>query len=284
MSGHQLFNIDNFRETGRPLLSVLADPNSIFVSGLLKFKRRSLYNNIVNDRSAVYYTTGIHKTDPYTNLDTIKPNYVQGYENVILDPINPIAPRPQTPVSLTLAERGAVWVKRLPFIFALAFFVPIGLVGYLLTSVVEVFRSSNRIKLHENGEGGVTIEDYRFPVLMEGIREEVEYAFETLNSSQKPAYLGSVSDDEGDSSLEIEQRTRMARERRMSVPSHPTLALTPNQFEMIESLDKLNWRKYAVWIHEHRHAHAAIIVRFEKKGFDEGYVVLKHFVEEEFVL
>ena len=61
-SGRQLFGIDKFRDTGRPILAVLADPNSIFMSGLAKFKRRTLYSNIVNDRSAVYYTTGIAKS------------------------------------------------------------------------------------------------------------------------------------------------------------------------------------------------------------------------------
>jgi hypothetical protein len=54
---------DNFRDTGKPLLEVLADPESIFIKGLVKFERRTLYTNIVNDRSAVYYTTGISKID-----------------------------------------------------------------------------------------------------------------------------------------------------------------------------------------------------------------------------
>jgi Putative serine esterase (DUF676) len=44
-------------------LEVLADPESIFIKGLAQFERRTLYANIVNDRSAVYYTTGISKTD-----------------------------------------------------------------------------------------------------------------------------------------------------------------------------------------------------------------------------
>lgn len=84
--------IDNFRDTGRPLLDVLADPESIFIKGLARFERRTLYANIVNDRSAVYYTTGISKTDPYTNLENIKINYVRGYEDVIIDVGAPICP------------------------------------------------------------------------------------------------------------------------------------------------------------------------------------------------
>lgn len=91
-SGRELFTIDKFRDTGRPLLEVLADPDSIFIKGLAKFERRTLYANIVNDRSAVYYTTGIAKSDPFTHLDRVKLNYLEGYEDVILDPETPVAP------------------------------------------------------------------------------------------------------------------------------------------------------------------------------------------------
>lgn len=56
-SGRQLFQIDTFRDTNRPILSVLADPESIFMLALAQFSHRVLYANIVNDRSAPYYTT-----------------------------------------------------------------------------------------------------------------------------------------------------------------------------------------------------------------------------------
>lgn len=60
------------------------------------FERKTLYANVVNDRSAVYYTTGISKTDPFTNLDKVKINYLDGYEEVIIDgeaPVSPIDPQ-----------------------------------------------------------------------------------------------------------------------------------------------------------------------------------------------
>ena len=49
-SGRQLFTIDNFRGTGRPLLSALADRESAFFKGLQLFVHKTLYANIVNDR------------------------------------------------------------------------------------------------------------------------------------------------------------------------------------------------------------------------------------------
>ncbi|CVL09362.1 related to lipase/serine esterase [Fusarium mangiferae] len=90
VSGHQLFTIDKFRDTGRPLLAVLADPDSIFISGLKKFKRRTLYSNIVNDRAVLHYISAITKHDPYADLDKVNLNYLKGYEASTRCPIDKV--------------------------------------------------------------------------------------------------------------------------------------------------------------------------------------------------
>ncbi|KAG8418411.1 hypothetical protein J3458_005828 [Metarhizium acridum] len=286
MSGRQLFTIDNFRDTGRPLLSVLAEPTSIFMLGLRKFRRHTLYTNIINDRSAVYYTTGITKTDPYRKLDTVKVNYLKGYNGVLLDPANPVQPSPKLRGPATISSvTGSIvdWIKRIPFMISVAVFVPIGVLAYLCNSVIQNIRSSKRIRLYEQGQAGVSIDGYRVPVFIKELREEVENTYEALNSSQNQEYLATEDEDDVDA-MSPEDRRLIQRERRLSTPTQPTLALTPHQFEMIRSLDTLKWRKYPVWIHNHRHSHAAIIVRIEKKAFDEGWIVLKHFAEEEFLV
>lgn len=284
MSGRQLFTIDNFRDTGRPLLAVLADPKSIFMSGLRKFKRHTLYTNIVNDRSAVYYTTGIQKTDPFTDMENVRAHFLKGYEDVILDPRNPVVPamKMSTPKSFSSVSKSSLkWVKRIPFMLTVAVFVPIGIVAFLMNSVVQTIRSSSRIKLHETGKAGLNVEEYRMPVWMKEIREEVENAYEVLNASQNQEYLATEDEDEG---MNVEEQRVLRRERRMSIPAQPTLALAPYQFEMIDSLDTLGWRKYPVWIHNNRHSHAALIVRMDKESFNEGYLVLGHFAKEEFLI
>ncbi|KAH8672928.1 putative serine esterase-domain-containing protein [Ilyonectria robusta] len=286
MSGRQLFLIDKFRDTDRPLLSVLADPKSIFMSGLSKFKRRSLYANIVNDRSAVYYTTGIQKTDPFTKIDNVKVNFLKGYEGVILDSKNPVAPRPklQGRASLSTVTAAALkWGRRVPFMLTVAVFVPIGVVAFLMNSVIQTVRSSKRIKLHETGKGGLNIEDYRMSVWIKEMREEVEHAYEALNNLQNQEFLATEDEDE-DESLDAEDRSLLRRERRLSTPAQPTLALAPSQFEMIRNLDSVGWRKYPVWIQNIGHSHAAMIVRWEKKEFAEGFVVLGHFAKDEFLV
>lgn len=303
MSGRQLFGIDKFRDTGKPLLAVLADPNSIFMSGLAKFRRRTLYTNITNDRSAVYYTTAISKTDPYTDLSKVQLRYLPGWDDVILDPHHPVSPAPTPPAPENLRASVEKWTKRVPFILALSLFLPLGVVAFLVNSAVQSVRSSRRVRRHERGLAGINVADFR--VDLWGIREirgAVEDAYENLNSSQNQEYL--VAEGEGGSSSSGEEgaeeeedgemdesaaagREILALERKQSRKQEggfPTLALAPYQFAAVQALDKLGWRKYPVWIHKHRHSHAAIIVRTDKPGFEEGKVVLRHWVTEEFLV
>jgi Putative serine esterase (DUF676) len=160
LSGRQLFIIDNFRGAGRSLLSVLADPDSVFIKGLALFKRRTLYANIVNDRSAVYYTTGISKTDPFKDLGQIKIKYVPGYEDVVLDPVEPFAPPEPVTVEPSsfftrLTTKGRAFLNRVPLTLALILFIPIGAVAFLISSAIQTAWSTRRIRLHEAGRAGI---------------------------------------------------------------------------------------------------------------------------------
>jgi hypothetical protein len=304
-SGRQLFTIDNFRDTGKPLLEVLADPDSIFIKGLAKFERRTLYTNIVNDRSAVYYTTSISKSDPFTNLDKVKINYLKGYEDVIIDseaPVESIEPE-ETDSTLygTLVKNTQISFGRIPFLTAMIFFIPIGVVAFLMNAAVQSLMSSRRIRLHEKGLAGIQPGNYRVPLLITGMREAVEDVYENLNSAQSNEYLPSDAEEEEGAeeqagpSSPIVERPRLSRGRAKSLVEDPekpnslqheipTLALAPYQFRMVQALNSVGWRKYPVYIHKVRHSHAAIIVRREKPTFDEGRVVLKHWLDEEFIL
>ncbi|KAJ9154683.1 DUF676-domain-containing protein [Coniochaeta hoffmannii] len=295
-SGHQLFTIDSFRDSGRPLLAVMADPKSIFMQGLARFKRRTLYTNIVNDRTAVYYTTGISKTDPYADLTKVKVNYVKGYEPVILDPANPVAPLPHEEHKQDFHTRARAFASNLPFVLALSVFLPMGVVALIVTAAIQTVRSNKRIELHEKGLAGIDIKTYRsVPYIIKEIRTQIEDAYEELNSSQNQEYLASPSRDDSnttgakvvDSDDDEEEPTpEREKSRKLSSASQaaPTLALTEEQFEMVDGLNGLGWRKYPVWIHKVRHSHAAIIVRMDKPSFSEGELVLSHWVKEEFLI
>ncbi|RMZ89566.1 hypothetical protein DV736_g3220, partial [Chaetothyriales sp. CBS 134916] len=295
-SGRQLFMIDNFRQTGRPLLSVLADPESIFIHALAKFQKRCLYANIVNDRSSVFYTTGISKYDPYVHMDRLRLHYVKNYDPVILDPEHPFEKLPQQQLA-TFYDRirttGQTFLRRIPILLAIGILVPIATIGFLINSAIQTFRSRRRIQLHEKDEQGLSAM-YRIPFFVQNMRVGLEDAFENVNSAQEQEYLPEGSEELADvpsspsisrqttaDSISAEKANSAAADR---VHDFPTLALTPAQFAIIKSLDDVGFKKFPVYIHKTTHSHAAMIVRVPRPSFDEGKLVVKHWLENEFRL
>jgi Putative serine esterase (DUF676) len=311
MSGRQLFMIDKFRDTGRPLLSVLADPHSIFIHALKKFENRSLYANIVNDRSAVFYTTGISRFDPFSQMDKLDLNFVKGYENVVLDPDTPVQLRKDQhlPTFYTRLTGGSrTFVKNLPVYLALAVLFPIAFVVFMVNSSIQSFRSRRRIRLHEDGHEIHGFGSYRVPYFIQDVQQAVEDAYENVNAAQSQEYLPDGSEEMAEgmrspqssttslpSSLADHSTASFTSEKSESAtlaeagkdlshrsPEFPTLALTPAQFAMIKSLDECGFQKFPIYITKSHHSHAAIIVRTPKPSFDDGKVVISHWLKENF--
>ena len=177
------------------------------------------------------------------------------------------------------------------------FFIPFGVVAFFINSLVQSLRSTQRIRLHEKGLAGIQPGNYRVPLLITGMREAVEDVYENLNSAQGNEYLVSGTEEEEaqeEPSSPLGERSVAARRHPSTIsdeekpeplrPDTPTLALAPYQFRMIQALDNVGFRKYPVYIHKVRHSHAAIIVRVDKPSFDEGRIVLRHWLDEEFIL
>ncbi|KAL8707090.1 MAG: hypothetical protein Q9220_007816 [cf. Caloplaca sp. 1 TL-2023] len=291
-SGRQLFTIDTFRDTKRPILSILADPDSIFMRALSEFKTRTLYANIINDRSAPYYTTAISSTDPFVDLDAIDTHPLKDYSPVILDPDHPVSPKAAqalVPFYTRLTSNSQSLVSQIPLYMALIAFIPLGTVVWTINSGIQSFRSSKRIQLHEQGKG---LDSYRIPFLMDGNRAQsaVSGAFRRANSFPGHEYLPEAASEEEESEATNEDhedpdaaQLNLELKRTTSQKADfPTLALSDEQFEMIRNLDAVGWRKYRVHIQKHRHTHAAIIVRMQKPAFDEGRVVVRHWLDETF--
>lgn len=298
MSGRQLFMIDRFRNTGRPILSVLADPDSIFIHALSRFQHRSLYTNIVNDRSAVFYTTGISRTDPFTDLTKVNLHYVKGFEPVILDPDHPcdLIPDHELPSFYQrVGLHSQTLLRRAPTLLALVVLIPVVTLAFLVNSCVQTLRSHRRIQLHENDREGVGFGMYRIPWMVQDMRVGLEDAFEHVNSAQQQEYLPEGSQEmtgssEGSLTPMFPNTSSEYLLPEKSVSNHsldksadfPTLALTAAQFGMIKALDDVGFRKYPVYIHKSSHSHAAIIVRVPRPAFDEGKQVVKHWLDNEF--
>lgn len=366
MSGRQLFGIDAFRDTGRPLLAVLADPDSIFMAALARFRRRTLYANIVHDLTAVHYTTAITKTDPYASvradhrdMSDLPLRFVPGYDDVILDREQPIAWRRPEGTTSTDADpntlprkpsQGKVLLQALltspwskearatlvgiaPYV-VIVLLLPLGATAFLVHSAYETVRSRRRRRLHEGGLAGIDVSQYRVSVWMKNLQATADETFESLDNAHEPDHLayhedeqdGQDADDatadgrdeaaELDAQLAYDSEGQLSGATTVSTATTPdttqkqpqktqkhlpvtdadaqpelelpqyrqTLALSSDQFAMIESLDKLGWRKYPVWIRKVRHSHAAIIRRRKEPAYDEGLIVLRHFVEEEFLV
>ena len=187
-SGTQLFLLDTFRDTGRPLLSVLADPKSIFVRALSLFKHRTLYANIQNDRSAPFYTTFVSARDPYADLSQVDLHPLPDYDPTILDPRRPVSRKRSTTITTTGRpdERSSFWaylkgalppfVRHLPLYALVTVLSPIAASVFLLNSGYQTFRSVKRMRLHNDEASplGLGFRGYRLPLMVEGAVESVQ--------------------------------------------------------------------------------------------------------------
>jgi hypothetical protein len=147
------------------------------------------------------------------------------------------------------------------------------------------------------GKNGVLFGKYKVPLLVQDMQQVMDEVFENANARQEPAYL-SGSDVEASDSLEkttgrgpkpTKYNSHPSADSQSpridhAVPEFPRLALTPDQVDIIDSLDDVGFRKYPVYIHNHRHTHAAVIVRIQKDSFNEGKLVMKHWLDNGFMV
>ncbi|KAF4554929.1 Serine esterase-like protein [Elsinoe fawcettii] len=294
-SGQQMFLVDTFRDTGRPLLSLMADPNSIFIRGLSKFQHRTLYANILNDRSVVYYTAAISSTDPFADLNTVELHTLKDTDSVILDPSHPASHKAPTipPLLSRIRSAATTTVTSIPWAFFLTVLLPIGTVFFLTSAGVQTIKSAQRRKAHDSGKTGVEVSKYRSaPFIVDELRSVADRVYNaaahTVGGGQGEEYLPTPPPEEaerqplvtkeGSKETLVEGKTREVKGE--GEEKWPTLALTKEQFEMIESLDQVGFTKYRVHISTVRHSHAAIVVRQPwRPGFGQGRTVVKHWVE-----
>lgn len=303
VTGHQLFGIDQFRNTGKPLLELLGDPESIFLKGLARFERRTLYANIAKDRNAVFYTTWISKTDPFVPLEKRILTYLKGYEEVILDLSAPLIPRkPDTtdsPLRSFFNKGFNTLCSYFPTPLHLLMTIPLSTGAFLILSGYWSLRSRRRIRLYEHSLASIQPGDYPFHHLIEGAPAAATNVNHGLHSPQDTEYVSPecsgdtatsrpASGRGGPSCPAGAQGSGPAHEEpRRSHPSKhacSVLALAPYQFRIIDTLDGLEWHKHAVHIQQPVNSHAAIIVRIQRPRYSEGYDVFRHWLEEEFIV
>lgn len=290
-SGQQLFMVDKFRDTGRPLLSILADPNSVFFKGLEKFKNKWIYANTLNDRSVPYYTAFMSRVDPYVEVDKIDVHYLPEQPSpgeVILDPAHPVTPKKSPIEDMSVYERlrnvPQRTINNLPFYLLLVTVLPLAIPVFMVNAGYQTYKSAERVRQHESGKA-FKLDRYRVKLLEEAQAMQ-DRAYENAAGRQTEQYLPtptSETDSANGEPLEKKESQRLALSRRETnkEKSHfPILALTEEQFDMIDHMDQLGLTKYPVHIHKVRHTHAAIVVRTLKETFGEGKIVVQHWAEK----
>ena len=299
VSGQQLFMVDSFRDTGRPLLSILADPGSIFIEGLKRFQNRSVYGNIVNDRTTAFYTTLFMKHDPFYDLEKVNINYVDGYDQVIIDPeenLLPSTPKEPETCSETL-NRYKATAQAMPFYLLVMLLLPPASAAFIINSGIQTVRSQKRIRLHLEGKNRALFGKYKVPLLVQDVQHVMDEVVESANARQEPEYLSGSEAEAADGGLKVpgqglkksKSETDLSGDSNVSIvgppaSEFPTLALTKEQFAIIDSLNDVGFKKYPVYIHNHRHSHAAIVVRIQKDDFNEGKIVMKHWLDNGFAV
>lgn len=294
MSGQQMFMVDNFRDTGRPLFSIMADPESVFIKGLKRFPNRSMYANVVNDRITSFFSTAVSKTDPFQDLENLNINYVDGYEQVIVNHDQYLLPRKQSDLVKSFWKQPVAHARQMPLYLLALFILPPALTAFLINSVIQTVRSRKRIRLHKEGNLAALFKKYKVPLLVQDAQHAVEEALETVNATQELAYLSGTDDEMSDIEHAASAQLKAEALRPSSAMGEqkssdeeaayhiPKLALTPDQFQIIDSLNDVGFHKYPVYIHTHHHSHAAIVVRIQKDSFWEGKLVIKHWLDNEF--
>ncbi|KAK9434301.1 putative serine esterase-domain-containing protein [Lipomyces doorenjongii] len=280
----------------------LADPEGYHYRALTKFERLSLYANITNDRSVPFFTAFMSERDPFTDLVNCKPQYVDKYEPVILDLSREMKILP-TPVKRK-------WSRRDYIFFTVLFTVgPIILLGALITITVSAQLSERRIRqlyqssaspsrsvemMQQSGKNVTEAELMQDVVedLLDATGAEEQDARSTNDGTQ---YQSSISDDSSVKNASS-HKTRISSVSTLnticsSVVAHKVrhpdsvgkyspekaLDLEEVQIRMCNEMNKLEWNKYAVQIHQTLHSHAAIVNR--KGQLPEGDIVLGHWAE-----
>lgn len=304
-SGAEMFLADKKRiDSGRslPLLVWMSDPQSYFFKGLLNFKYKSLYANVMNDKRTCWFTSAISIMDPFKSMlnydsSIYELDYIPGYEPTVVDIKCPIILRKSVGKESLEKQDDFHWLRStsswlrnffqrklnwIKFVGTLVVFTPIWGIYLASRSVYERVKLNRRVKtffrdssndlLHlynyDSSSNDDDEEDLFVTSLISNTADRVlELAFKAINS-EKGSYHYSVTNKEandGESEVIVEP-----------------LALSEEQILIIQNLNSLNWAKYPVLIRNTKGTHAASIVKIDQPQFAEGKLVIKHLINEVF--
>ncbi|KAH8104001.1 DUF676-domain-containing protein [Cristinia sonorae] len=270
-TGEQLYTIDDWAETGRPLLDILADSGRIFYKALSTFQRIRFYANSVNDITVPYMTAAVEASDPFVDhtFNGIKIEIDEKYAPIIASFTSPEAPaaRPPSPKPFS-----AKWLKgfvpKLPMWLQFKFPVNAIIIA-LLPILFPTFIGIAIVRLSLESRGSRS--RLRLLEKDETYRERLIHVVGKLERSIEDAALEVM--DEGSSPGSPPQE--------FSEQEAESL-LSPTQTRMAKALNALpNFGKELAFIDPVVNSHGTIIARDIKrfKFHEIGHGVLRHLAD-----
>ncbi|CAH6719472.1 lipid droplet phospholipase 1 [[Candida] jaroonii] len=297
-TGTQMFLADGSKDR-LPLLVWMSDSRSAFFKGLSSFKNKNLYANIINDKRTPYFTASISLQDPFKsmvneNASAYSLEFIEGYEPNVIDITKPIEFQSQEPQ--TTLERGRKSVGRklnwFKIITKAILFTPVWFLWILGNSILQIIRNRKRVGeflkandisyLHHEQDAPVhNLESDISNNFKDTTDSFVESIFDAMNSDSYKNYHSyrtkaspSASTESLDSKLSLVNLKGQIEDF--------NLALVNLQKVVINNLNSLKWNKFPVLIRNTKQTHRAAIVRMPDPKFDEGKVVVRHFMNEVF--
>ncbi|ODO09056.1 hypothetical protein I350_02655 [Cryptococcus amylolentus CBS 6273] len=278
-SGEQLYVADRYSdEDPRPLLEIMADPRSVFYTGLEQFERRAIFAAAINDNSVPYPSASISPTDHFSQwaetgiqVDANEAGFIRRWwvekeeakgNQVVRTPGKKSKGRS---LSDRIGVLPPVLRYRFPFNYIILLLFPIMLpiIILLILARQSLDTSRSRNRLQRLARASPTATPSAIPsshgLSIQHLRElirRVEHSLEAdiIQSSSGP----SLSPTEV---KEMEAELRKVREVGDEGEASVQVILKESQARMCVWLNRLGLDKYLVWWPEISNAHATVVVR-----------------------
>ncbi|KAG5417367.1 hypothetical protein I9W82_005000 [Candida metapsilosis] len=273
ITGSQFFLKDKVGEFSKPLLVWMADPKSTFYSALKMFKYKALYANVVNDKRCCWFTSSISLTDPVNSMynklpQNITAEYIKGYEPNVIDASKPFyfEQKSKEQTFDTSSRRGFFWktLNWCKLLGTIVLYVPIMGISFIVSSIYQRVQTSNRIRHFHNEKSN-----------------NLSHLYEYDENTSLLTDLSNKLEDEQDTIVE-DMYGAMNWKVSHSSSNFPPITLDDSQKFIVEKLNTLGWRKFPIILRHTTSTHAGAIVRHADPNFDEGKVIVRHFIENVF--
>ncbi|KAF9196826.1 hypothetical protein BGZ49_002696 [Haplosporangium sp. Z 27] len=315
-AGEQMQLVDDYVDR-KPLLLVMSEPDSIFVQGLSRFKRRALYCNIRNDRSVPFWTASFSDADPFSELEQVEIGYsslIDSYEHHDAEALVRLKQEREASLkSLSFTERTSKKMASVPWrryaLFGILgpFLIPLWIVFATTTISYQGMRSrkrtkemvlTNKLLLRIRQQSSTSkLDRYHDDDANYSSRNNEEgentQEVDNQNSSSKPTSEAAESKEQehvvvtfakdpttssSSSDSGNEEASAIVSYSFPDLKSIKPLPLLPVQIEISRNMNKLEWKKNIIHI-EGLNAHASIVVREKRFMHDGGAAAVQHAVD-----